>query len=167
MKGILFSLLSRNKLRMSLHRSIRIKHEIVPLMYRISNPGACFGPECNTAIHYYIDWVEKLISSIPETLRTLQVVNHGVPLKLVERTQEVCKEFFAKPMEEKMAWAGTKESMFQGYGVQMGDSKFLKDWRDFFLHFTLPLSRRNTDLWPADPADYRCTTNAHHLFKLQ
>jgi len=39
----------------------------------------------------------------------------------MERTREVSKQFFAKPVEEKLAYAATKEKMMEGYSVRFLD----------------------------------------------
>nr|QCP71067.1 flavone synthase [Pohlia nutans] len=88
-----------------------------------------------------------------------QVVNHGVPLELLERIREIGAHFYARPMEEKLAYAcrdaGTAP---EGYGSRMlvKDEQVL-DWRDYIDHHSLPLSRRNINRWPADPPHYRST----------
>jgi isopenicillin N synthase-like dioxygenase len=87
----------------------------------------------------------------------MQVVNHGVPLELLDRVREIGALFFAKPLEEKLVYAckdpGTAP---EGYGSRMlvKDEQVL-DWRDYIDHHTLPLSRRNPSKWPSDPPHYR------------
>lgn len=87
----------------------------------------------------------------------IQVVNHGVPLELLDRVREIGALFYAKPLEEKLVYAckdpGTAP---EGYGSRMlvKDEQVL-DWRDYFDHHTLPLSRRNPSKWPSDPPHYR------------
>jgi len=88
-----------------------------------------------------------------------QVVNHRVPLELLERIRELGAHFYSKPMEEKLRYAcrdtGTAP---EGYGSRMlvKDEQVL-DWRDYIDHHSLPLSRRNVNRWPADPPHYRST----------
>jgi len=86
-----------------------------------------------------------------------QVVNHGVPLELLERIRQIGAHFYARPLEEKLVYAckdvGTAP---EGYGSRMlvKDEQVL-DWRDYIDHHSLPLSRRNINRWPADPPHYR------------
>jgi isopenicillin N synthase-like dioxygenase len=86
-----------------------------------------------------------------------QVVNHGVPKELLNRMLDLGAHFYAKPMEEKLAYAckdpGTAP---EGYGSRMlVKEEQVMDWRDYIDHHTLPLSRRNPSRWPSDPPHYR------------
>lgn len=91
------------------------------------------------------------------TMMVQQVVNHGVPLELLERIRQIGAHFYAMPLEEKLVYAckdvGTAP---EGYGSRMlvKDEQVL-DWRDYIDHHALPLSRRNINRWPADPPHYR------------
>ncbi|KAG0620488.1 hypothetical protein M758_4G220000 [Ceratodon purpureus] len=88
-----------------------------------------------------------------------QVVNHGVPVELLERMRQIGAHFYARPLEEKLAYAckdpGTAP---EGYGSRLlVKDEQVMDWRDYIDHHTLPLSRRNVNRWPADPPHYRST----------
>ncbi|KAK7333078.1 hypothetical protein VNO80_29839 [Phaseolus coccineus] len=94
------------------------------------------------------------------------VTNHGVPLSLLTAIRRVGRAFFSDcPMPEKLRYACSTAAS-EGYGSKMlatSDQKqndavaHVLDWRDYFDHHTLPLSRRNPDRWPEFPPDYRDT----------
>eukprot|EP00249_Psilotum_nudum_P011042 c22933_g2_i1 orf=920-1990(+) len=86
-----------------------------------------------------------------------QVVNHGVPLEILDRMRQVGAQFFALPVQEKLRFACKPGiAAAEGYGSRMlvREDQVL-DWRDYFDHHTLPLSRMNPDNWPEKPALYR------------
>ncbi|CAI0466815.1 unnamed protein product [Linum tenue] len=67
-----------------------------------------------------------------------QVVNHGIDLSLVEGIEEVAKEFFMLPLEEK-----------QRYPMQK------LDWCNMFALGVEPQFIRNPKLWPKNPPKFR------------
>lgn len=90
-----------------------------------------------------------------------QVTNHGVPTYLLHHMRSVGLSFFRDtPMADKLRYAcppGFAAS--EGYGSRMLVSSLddtVLDWRDYFDHHTLPLSRRNPSRWPDFPPNYRC-----------
>ncbi|KAK7305589.1 hypothetical protein VNO77_43495 [Canavalia gladiata] len=97
------------------------------------------------------------------------VTNHGVPTTLLDAVRRVGRTFFNEcPMSEKLRYACTAGSAAsEGYGSKMLVSSEQQqrndavvevlDWRDYFDHHTLPLSRRNPNRWPDFPSDYRET----------
>lgn len=88
-----------------------------------------------------------------------QVINHGVPTGLFDDMRCVGRTFFeGRPMEEKLRYSCDSASpASEGYGSRMlvASNDTVLDWRDYFDHHTLPLSRRNPSHWPDCPADYR------------
>ncbi|PKA54429.1 Leucoanthocyanidin dioxygenase [Apostasia shenzhenica] len=86
-----------------------------------------------------------------------QVVNHGVPIRLLSEMKEVGLRFFGSPMEAKLRYAcDTTSAASEGYGSRMLSKKEgVLDWRDYFDHHTLPETRRNTTRWPDFPDNYR------------
>lgn len=69
----------------------------------------------------------------------------------------VACQFFSLPVEEKLRYACTPGVVAsEGYGSRMlvKEDQVL-DWRDYFDHHTLPLSRRKSSNWPHTPASYR------------
>lgn len=89
----------------------------------------------------------------------LQVVNHGVPLELLERMLQLTAEFYLKPVQEKLIYARTSAKDGQppsdGYGSRYFQGSATADWKDYFTHYCLPRSRCNPERWPANPKDYR------------
>lgn len=88
-----------------------------------------------------------------------QVHNHGVPSRLLEQMMEVGTHFFALPSHDKQLYAckpGVIASEGYGHRMLVRDDQVL-DWRDYFDHHTLPLSRRNPNNWPHNPPAYRQT----------
>ncbi|CAH9077413.1 unnamed protein product [Cuscuta europaea] len=87
------------------------------------------------------------------------VVNHGVPVELLDDARRVGRSFFQDyPMKEKMRYScDPKFPASEGYGSRMlvTPSDTVLDWRDYFDHHTFPLSRRNPSGWPHFPSDYR------------
>ncbi|XP_065847360.1 jasmonate-induced oxygenase 4-like isoform X2 [Euphorbia lathyris] len=61
------------------------------------------------------------------------------------------------PLQEKLKYAGDPTSVAsEGYGSKMlVNNGGTLDWRDYFDHHTLPLSRRNCSRWPQFPPNYR------------
>ncbi|KAI4329704.1 hypothetical protein MLD38_028059 [Melastoma candidum] len=98
------------------------------------------------------------IASASEGWGAFHVINHGVPLELLDRTRQLGLHFFdALPTEEKLKYACDPTSAAtEGYGSRMleNDSSVL-DWRDYFDHHTLPLCRCRPSNWPDSPPDYR------------
>lgn len=88
-----------------------------------------------------------------------QVLNHGVPAELLTQMMDVGAQFFSLPPHEKQLYSckpGVASA--EGYGHRMlvrEDQVF--DWRDYFDHHTLPLSRKNPNNWPHNPPTYRNT----------
>lgn len=86
------------------------------------------------------------------------VTGHGVPVELLRRIKALGLTFFSEsPMSDKLKYACDPSSAAsEGYGSQMLErDDTVLDWRDYFDHHTLPLSRRDPSRWPHFPADYR------------
>lgn len=106
---------------------------------------------------------ESIIAAIQETCRewgAFHVINHGVPTKLMDDLRRVFHSFFNDlPMEDKLTYACQPNSAAsQGYGSRMlvsSENDTVLDWRDYFDHHTLPLSRRDPSFWPHFPPEYR------------
>lgn len=89
------------------------------------------------------------------------ITGHGVPSSLLDRVKYLGMSFFNHfSMEEKLNYAcDTNSSATEGYGSRMLENNdVVLDWRDYFDHHTLPVSRRNPSRWPHDPPDYRFTS---------
>lgn len=84
-----------------------------------------------------------------------QVVNHGVSHALMGRVQDVWREFFRLPLEEKQAYANTPTT-YEGYGSRLGVEKTATlDWSDYFFLNYLPLELRDPTKLPVRPASCR------------
>ncbi|XP_057956191.1 jasmonate-induced oxygenase 1 isoform X2 [Malania oleifera] len=94
-----------------------------------------------------------------------QVINHCIPTHLLDDMRRVGLSFFKDcPMSEKCKYACDPNSTAsEGYGSRMlvadnggrkNEARFVLDWRDYFDHHTLPLSRRNPSRWPCFPPNY-------------
>ncbi|GMP59405.1 hypothetical protein CsSME_00022692 [Camellia sinensis var. sinensis] len=87
------------------------------------------------------------------------VTNHGVPIQLLNEMRRVGVLFFEEcPMAEKLRYCCDSNSFAsEGYGSRLlvSSNDTALDWRDYFGHHTLPLSRRNPDRWPHFPPNYR------------
>ncbi|KAH7657847.1 Leucocyanidin oxygenase protein [Dioscorea alata] len=86
-----------------------------------------------------------------------QVINHGVPISLLEEMKRVGLAFFRSPTEAKLRYAcDPRFPASEGYGSKMlSKDGGVLDWRDYFDHHTLPESRCNPNRWPDYPDNYR------------
>ncbi|XP_020276662.1 codeine O-demethylase-like isoform X2 [Asparagus officinalis] len=98
----------------------------------------------------------------------LQVINHGVPIELLERVQSAAKEFFALPTEEKRRVRRDDEN-FLGY-YDMENTKNVRDWKEVFDFavndpMIVPTSSEGKETrvqeiwnrWPEYPKDMRAS----------
>lgn len=87
------------------------------------------------------------------------VTNHGVPIRLLDEMRSIGFSFFEdSPMPQKLSYSCDPNApASEGYGSRMlvASNDTVLDWRDYFDHHTLPLSRRNPSLWPHFPPNYR------------
>lgn len=89
-----------------------------------------------------------------------QVVNHGIPLSLLERVTQVSKEFFELSVEEKKRQCPMRPGTFmlEGYGrsFDVSDETVL-DWVDCLFHYLSPPYAKAVEHWPKTPTTYRET----------
>jgi len=94
------------------------------------------------------------------------VINHGVPVMLIDEIRKVGASFFEDlPMSERIRYAcDTNAPATQGYGSRMlvASDDAVLDWRDYFDHHTFPLSRRLPSRWPHSPSNYRFIIYIYH-----
>lgn len=87
------------------------------------------------------------------------VVSHGIPVELLDEMRRVGRSFFEDlDMEEKLKYSCDPNfPASEGYGSRMlvASKDTVLDWRDYFDHHSLPLSRRNPERWPHFPPNYR------------
>jgi flavonol synthase len=109
---------------------------------------------------------ENIIRSISKASREwgmFQIVNHGIPNELISKLQEVGKEFFELPQEEKETCAkppGSKN--VEGYGTKLQkEVEGKKGWVDHLFHRIWPPSAINYQFWPKNPPSYRETNEEY------
>ncbi|KAL1816129.1 hypothetical protein ACET3Z_018703 [Daucus carota] len=87
------------------------------------------------------------------------VIDHGVPVNLLSDMRNNGRLFFEdKELEEKMKYSCDPNlPASEGYGSRMlvESNDTVLDWRDYFDHHTMPVSRRNPSKWPDSPSNYR------------
>ncbi|CAL1372494.1 unnamed protein product [Linum trigynum] len=112
---------------------------------------------------------ESLVTQIGDACEKwgfFQVINHGVPLKLLDKMKRVGKQFFDLPMEEKKR-VKRDEVYPMGY-YDSEHTKNVRDWKEVFDFLVVdpsfvpatevpedPELRTLTNQWPQIPADFR------------
>ncbi|KAE8668406.1 carotene epsilon-monooxygenase [Hibiscus syriacus] len=84
-----------------------------------------------------------------------QVVNHGIPIEVIRRMNDVSSRFFGLPYEERAKYMSSDMTSPVRYGTslnQIKDSVFC--WRDFLKLLCTPLSDVLPH-WPSSPTDFR------------
>ncbi|KAL8167022.1 hypothetical protein V2J09_008521 [Rumex salicifolius] len=105
-----------------------------------------------------------------------RVVNHGIPIHVINELQRVGREFFELPQEEKEKYAKEEGGKsIEGYGTSLQkDLARKKGWVDHLFHVIWPPSSVNYRFWPQNPVSYREANEeyarhlrlvAHKLFK--
>lgn len=111
------------------------------------------------------DLVREAVGEACREWGAFHVTNHGVPLQLLDEMRSVGLSFFNhSSLQDKLKYAcDPTSSASQGYGSKMllaagsssSNANPVLDWRDYFDHHTLPLSRRDPSCWPHFPPNYR------------
>lgn len=87
------------------------------------------------------------------------VINHGVPVELLGEMRRLGRSFFEDcTMDQKLSYGCDPTSpASEGYGSRMlvASNDTVLDWRDYYDHHTLPLSRRDPSKWPHFSPNYR------------
>ncbi|XAR69579.1 Leucocyanidin oxygenase [Bertholletia excelsa] len=103
--------------------------------------------------------VHRVLGQACQEWGAFQVINHGVPIQLLDDMRRIGITFFEDcPVTEKLKYCCEPNSFAsEGYGSRMlvSSNDTVLDWRDYFDHHTLPLSRRNPSRWPNFPPNYR------------
>ncbi|XP_029128332.1 flavonol synthase/flavanone 3-hydroxylase-like [Cajanus cajan] len=89
------------------------------------------------------DLLVKEIAEAASKWGFFQVTDHGISHTLIQRLQEVGKEFFSLPRVEKEAYANDPSNgKFEGYGTKMTKNLEEKiEWVDYFFHIMLVSKR--------------------------
>nr|XP_043622447.1 scopoletin 8-hydroxylase isoform X2 [Erigeron canadensis] len=79
------------------------------------------------------DQVVKAIAHAAETLGFFQVVNHGVPLELLESLKDAAHQFFNQPSEKKAVYLkGVSPSPLVKYGTSfVPEKEKALEWKDY------------------------------------
>ncbi|KAF9608465.1 hypothetical protein IFM89_009831 [Coptis chinensis] len=101
--------------------------------------------------------VVHLIAQASQEWGIFQIINHGVPIEVVDKLQSVGKIFFELPQEEKNLYAKSPGAKtIEGYGAQFSkEIEGKKTWVDHLFHNIWPPSRINYQFWPKNPPSYR------------
>ena len=97
------------------------------------------------------DKVVRDIASAAETLGFFQVVNHGLPLDLLESLKEAAHKFFDQPAEKKAVYLkGASPSPSVKYGTSfIPDKEKALEWKDYIsMHYTSDQDAHQ--FWPQD-----------------
>ncbi|KAG9139614.1 hypothetical protein Leryth_024023 [Lithospermum erythrorhizon] len=107
------------------------------------------------------DNIVKQISEASRDWGIFQVVNHGITNELISKLQQVGKEFFELPQEEREKIAKTDDSI-EGYGTKLQkEVEGKKGWVDHLFHKIWPPSAINYQFWPKNPPSYRETNEEY------
>lgn len=83
------------------------------------------------------------------------MINHEIDLNLLECIENMSREFFMLPLEEKQKYPMAPGTV-QGYGQAFVFSEDQKlDWCNMFALGIEPHYVRNPNLWPKKPARFR------------
>ncbi|GJU72861.1 2-oxoglutarate (2OG) and Fe(II)-dependent oxygenase superfamily protein [Tanacetum coccineum] len=111
---------------------------IQPPNHRINKQNANVSPENMTIDLSELDGpnhdqVVKSISHAAETLGFFQVVNHGVPLELLESLKVSAHQFFNQPSEKKAVYLkGVSRSPMVKYGTSfVPEKEKALEWKDY------------------------------------
>ncbi|XP_059630785.1 flavonol synthase/flavanone 3-hydroxylase-like [Cornus florida] len=109
---------------------------------------------------------EKLVQLIMDAScewGMFQIVNHDIPSDSISKLQEVGKQFFELPQEEKEVYSkspGAKS--VEGYGTKLQkEVEGKKGWVDHLFHKIWPPSAINYQFWPKNPPSYRETNEEY------
>ncbi|XVE76840.1 hypothetical protein DITRI_Ditri13aG0012500 [Diplodiscus trichospermus] len=84
-----------------------------------------------------------------------QVVDHGIPLSIMNDALDAAKEFFNLSLEEKMPLLSDNVHDPVRYGTSLNHAKDkVHFWRDFIKHYSHPISEW-IHLWPSNPPSYK------------
>ncbi|GMH15152.1 hypothetical protein Nepgr_016993 [Nepenthes gracilis] len=92
---------------------------------------------------------ERLIEHACRTWGVFQIINHGIPTRLLDDIESACQRLFSLPMHRKLRAAREPDGT-AGYGPAVISSFFPKKlWSEGFTIFGSPLEHAR-QLWPND-----------------
>eukprot|EP01018_Ginkgo_biloba_P034361 Gb_06109 [translate_table: standard] len=110
-----------------------------------------------------IDQHSKIVGQLGQACQEwgfFQIINHGIPLSLLESVKRVSQQFFDLPLEDKRKQCPVRPgtNMLEGYGrfFDISDDTVL-DWVDALVHYISPPSAKAVEYWPKKPLTYRET----------
>lgn len=103
---------------------------------------------------------KKLVERMAEASKEwglFQIVNHNIPNDVIKKLQQVGKEFFELPIEEKEKYGKVEGSnSVEGYGTKLQkEIEGKKGWVDHLFHKLWPPSSIDYKFWPQTPSSYR------------
>lgn len=88
-----------------------------------------------------------------------QLKNHGVPLSLMKRMQQVARQVLELPADEKARIKQADDikdlNQAEGYKTRRASEGKVSHWSDRLRLHVFPVSSRNYSLWPTSPASFR------------
>lgn len=112
--------------------------------------------------------INRLTVNASQEWGMFQIVNHGIPSEVISKVQNVGREFFELPQEEKEVYAkpaGAKS--VEGYGTFLQkEVEGKKGWVDHLFHKIWPPSAINYHFWPRKPPSYRFET-FHYILSVR
>ena len=88
-----------------------------------------------------------------------QVENHGVPLPLMKRMQQVARQVVELPADEKARIKQPHDikdlNHAEGYKTRIASEGKVSHWSDRLRLHVFPVSSRNYNCWPTSPASFR------------
>ncbi|KAI3756979.1 hypothetical protein L6452_04511 [Arctium lappa] len=123
-------------------------------------PNLSLVSDCNDVpvIDFGIDDRRLISQQIGDACRRFgffQVINHGVPDEIVEKMQEIGREFFQLPVEEKMKLYSEDPSKTMRLSTSFNVQKEqVHNWRDYLRLHCYPLDQYTPE-WPSNPSSFK------------
>ncbi|KAK6938439.1 Non-hem dioxygenase N-terminal domain [Dillenia turbinata] len=125
------------------------------------------GKELEVPVIDFRNWDEKeVVKAIVKASQNwglFQIVNHDIPSDVIKKLQQVGKEFFELPREEKEKYAKPEGSpSVEGYGTKLQkEIEGKKAWVDHLFHKIWPPPSINYGFWPQNPPSYRAANEEY------